>query len=174
MDMARAKRGGIVSKREVPVEQATVNNAPPPAARPKASRSKRTVLAQVNLDDNKLFKKQLTYGWSAGLIIGALQAGVGFYALFTGAPVLGFTPSILIDATLFGLFSFGAYRKNSFSAVALLVLYVIETVYSWFTGHLNLPGIVLNAIFLLFFFRGAEAVLKYNKRRKQQSTGQVA
>lgn len=67
-----------------------------------------------------------------------------------------------VDIVLMLALTYGVYKKNRASAVALFVYYVAGKIYVWIIYGVFL-GVPIAAIFAYFFFRGIQGTFAYHR-----------
>jgi hypothetical protein len=98
----------------------------------------------------------VTIGWSTGVFLTLLRAVAFIGFVLAAAPkdwILGI--QILVQLLLVAAFTFGVYRRHSWAAIALAVLYGIGYFYSWALSGRILPPLVLIGVLIWYgLYRG--------------------
>jgi hypothetical protein len=95
-------------------------------------------------------------GWGTGVFLTLLRvvAFIGF--VLADAPKdWFFGAQILVQLLLAAAFTFGVYRRHSWAAIALAVLYGVAYFYSWVLSGRILPPLVLIGVLIWYgLYRG--------------------
>jgi len=93
-------------------------------------------------------------------IAGAISIGITVLAIYFGI----FDSIYWFDVIIFALLVSGVYRKNTFSAVVLVIYFLIGKTFQFIElGYVSFWPMIVALIFLNYYYLGVLGVIKYNR-----------
>ena len=147
-----------------PPARLTTTKKSTPATSGRASRIRSNLSEE---DSRKLLeaKEDVKRAMSASAIVAGLDLLLAILSLF-GVKILGADLWILLDVVVVGGLAYGIYRFSRTCAVLMCVYYLLLCILFWRT--MGLGAVVVRAVFLYFFCRGAQATFEYHKLTRQR------
>jgi hypothetical protein len=127
-----------------------------------------------DVSDRNGAEKAIMDGFGAAAFVATVTALVALISIFLHKPILGIDGLGLFDATVFAAIGFGIYRKSRASAVAGLVVYVVERVYMMSTNGAPASGVVLSFFLTMGFVHGIRGTFAYRKFSSQVPVADVS
>lgn len=112
-------------------------------------------------------EKGIMNAFGAAAFVAIVTAIVALISIFLHKPILGIDGLGLFDATIFAAIAFGIYKKSRASAVAGLVVYIIERGYMTMAHGASTSAAVMTVILTLAFVHGIRGTFAYRKFSSQ-------
>jgi hypothetical protein len=129
-----------------------------PSLRPAVSDDATRDLIEAKLDIKRAM--------SAALIVAGLDLLLAVLSLF-GIQILGTDLWILLDVVIVAGLAYGIHRFSRTCAILMCIYYLALCIF--LAGKTGISSIVVRAIFLYYFGRGAQAMFTYHKLNRRRN-----